>query len=76
MSKFFEWIGTIITLSGAVLTTLGIDPLNIYIMNIGSLIWVIWAILERKFGILIVNLGLLLIYVYGIIIRNFEIKWW
>ncbi len=64
-----EWTGTLFTLIGAVLTSLHIDPYNVYILNIGSLCWVIWAILVKRTSILIVNLGLLIIYFYGTLIR-------
>lgn len=73
MIKVLEWIATIITLAGAVLTSLGIDPLNVYVLNCGSLLWALWAIFEKKFSILIVNLGMLVIYFTGSLIRILEI---
>lgn len=73
MIKFLEWTATIITLAGAILTTLAIDPLNVYMFNLGSLLWAFWAILEKKYSILIVNMGMLLIYVSGSLIRILEI---
>ena len=65
MLIFIEWIATATTLTGAFLTALGRDPLNIYVLNVGSCLWLLWAILERRLSIALVNGGLLGIYLYG-----------
>jgi hypothetical protein len=65
MTKTIEWIAVLISIYGAVLTVIGIDPYNIYVLNLGSLLWVIWGFLERKYSIIIVNFGMLSIYVMG-----------
>jgi hypothetical protein len=64
-----EWAAVAITLTAALLTTLGYDPYNVYFFNIASIMWVIWAFLTKKSSILIVNLGMLVIYSIGTIIR-------
>ena len=64
-SLIVEWIGTILTLVGAVLTSVRNES-NIYFLNLGSLCWVVWAVLNRRLSIFLVNFGLLLIYFYGI----------
>ena len=65
MTKTIEWLAVLISIYGAVLTVIGIDPYNIYVLNLGSLLWVIWGFLERKYSIIIVNFGMLSIYVMG-----------
>jgi hypothetical protein len=69
MKKIIEWIAVIITLSGAVMTSMGIDPINIYLLNIGAFLWSVWGIIDGRPSIAIVNLGMLLIYLSGLLHR-------
>lgn len=70
MKRLIEWTATITTLLGALLTSLGHDPINMYALNLGSLLWLIWSILDRKVSIALVNGGMLVIYVYGLVVRH------
>jgi apolipoprotein N-acyltransferase len=64
-----EWSATAITILGAIATALAYDPLNIYLLNLGSVLWLIWAVRVRKLSLVIVNAALLIVYVYGMIVR-------
>lgn len=59
----------ITTLGGAVLTALGLDPINVYLLNLGSLLYLYWSLTVRDWNLVAVNLGLLTIYSVGSIIR-------
>lgn len=72
ISKIIEWVSTIVTLIGASLVSLDMEPYDIYVLNLGSFLWMLWGFLEKKWGIFVVNLGLLIIYGYGII-RTMEL---
>jgi hypothetical protein len=61
-----KWAGTVITLAGALCTSLRIDPLNVYLLNLGSFVFVIWAFRIRDRAMITVNAGLLAIYVLGL----------
>ena len=61
-----KWAGTLITLAGALCTSLRIDPLNVYLLNLGSLVFVIWAFRIRDRAMITVNAGLLSIYLVGL----------
>lgn len=61
-----KWAGTIITLAGALCTSLRIDPLNVYLLNLGSFVFVIWALRIRDRAMITVNAGLLAIYIVGL----------
>ena len=61
-----KWAGTIITLAGALCTSLRIDPLNVYLLNLGSLVFVFWALRIRDRAMITVNAGLLAIYIVGL----------
>ena len=45
------------------------DPLNIYLLNLGSILWVWWAIRIKEPSIVVVNLAMLAVYVYGFFVR-------
>jgi hypothetical protein len=64
-----KWIGTVFTLGGALTTSLGIDPLNIILFNIGSLLFLWWGYLIKEKAMQVVNAGLLLIYLTGMFLR-------
>jgi hypothetical protein len=64
-----KWIGTVLTLMGAILTSIDIQPYNVWLLNIGSAVFVAWAIRIKDGAMITVNLGLLTIYSIGVIIR-------
>lgn len=62
----FKWAGTLITIAGALCTSLRIDPLNVYLLNVGSVTFLVWSLRIRDRAMITVNAGLLLIYVMGL----------
>jgi hypothetical protein len=62
-----EWIAAIFVLSGSLMTSLQLTPYNIYTMNIGSLLFIWWAIRIKDNAMIAVNSGLVLIYLIGIV---------
>jgi hypothetical protein len=64
-----KWIATVITLGGALCTSLEIDPLNIYLLNVGAFLFLIWGFMIKEKAMIAVNLGLLIIYIVGFIVR-------
>ena len=65
-----KWTATAVTLCGAVATALRIDPLNMYFLNIGSLLFLVWGCLIKDKAMITVNFGLLAIYVFGLFYGN------
>ena len=51
---------------GALFTSLRIDPANIYALNLGALLYLIWAIRIKERNLVVVNGVLLLLYIIGI----------
>jgi len=66
VDSILKWTATVLILIGAVLTSLAIDPWNIYLMNAGTLVWLIWALRIRDNALIVVNAGLLVIYMMGV----------
>jgi hypothetical protein len=48
----------LITLGGALATALMIDPLNIWLLNTGALLFLIWGFLIKEKAMIAVNFGL------------------
>jgi hypothetical protein len=69
MLTILEWTATLITVGGAVATALAIDPLNIVLFNIGSILWTLWGWKTGRMSIVTVNTGLIAVYVYGLLAR-------
>jgi hypothetical protein len=69
VNAILEWSATIVTIGAAIATALSIDPLNIYLFNIGSVLWLVWAVRIKRASLMVVNVSLLAVYVYGLIVR-------
>lgn len=65
VDSLLKWSATALTLAGAVLTSLAIDPINVYLLNAGSVLFLIWAVRIRDTALIAVNAGLLTIYAVG-----------
>ena len=61
-----KWISTAIMLLAALAIVEGVYPTSIYLLNLGSLAWLITAIMWREWSLIVVNASLLLVYVYGL----------
>ena len=69
MNSILKWIATAITIGGALTVVYGIDPLNIYLLNGASLLWIVWGLRIREWSIVVVNTAMLVIYAWGLFIR-------
>ena len=69
VASSFKWVATGVTLSGGLATALMYDPINIYLLNLGALLFLIWGYLIRDKAMIVVNAGMLSIYMIGIWIR-------
>ena len=64
-----KWLGTALTLAGALATSLGLDPMNIWLLNLGSVTWLAASVIMKDLPLISINAGLLTIYAVGAIIR-------
>jgi len=78
LNNFLKWSATTLTLLGAALVSAKTDPTlvdliqswDVRCLNVGCVIWLIWSIRIRDFGLIVVNGGLLMIYMLGTV-RSF-----
>lgn len=69
LADIAKQLALISTLAGAAATALAWDPLNIVLLNIGSILYLYWSYTVRDWNLVAVNSGLLTIYLIGAIIR-------
>jgi hypothetical protein len=69
LANKIKWIATAVTLCGAMATALMYDPLNIYLLNLGAVLFLVWGVLIKDKAMITVNAGLLATYVLGIFVR-------
>jgi hypothetical protein len=77
-NNFLKWTATVLTLLGAALVSAKTDPTlvdliqswDVRCLNVGCVLWLIWSVQIRDFGLIVVNGGLLLIYMLGTV-RSF-----
>jgi hypothetical protein len=66
LNNTLKWGGCATVVGGALCTSLRIDPINIYLLNVGALLYLIWAIRIRELNLVLVNAVLLAIYIVGL----------
>jgi hypothetical protein len=70
INTILKWVACAVTLSGALCTSLQIDPLNIWLLNLGAVLYLIWSWRIREWSLVTINFGLLAIYILGIVVRS------
>jgi len=64
-----KWLGTLLTLGGAFMSAIEVDPLNIYLFNGGAFFWLIASIRIKDASLIVLNGSLLIINILGVIWR-------
>jgi hypothetical protein len=70
INNYLKWTACAVTLAGALCTSLRVDPLNIYLLNCGALMYLVWSLRIREWSLVTINAGLLLIYLVGLFYGN------
>lgn len=69
VNTVLEWSATAVIVAAAIATALAYDPLNIFLFNLGSMLWLVWAVRVKRTSMIVLNIVMILVYVYGSIIR-------
>ena len=70
LNFYLKWLACVVTLIGAVLTSLRIDPENIYLLNAGAVLYFIWGYRIREWNLIVINAGFIVIYAIGIYLSH------
>lgn len=63
---WIEWGSTFILISGVLLTSLNVYPLNLVLNFVGNLGWFVIGFMWRKYSLIVVQTVILAIYLGGI----------
>lgn len=66
LNFILKWVACVVTLCGALATSMRVDPLNIYLLNTGALLYLIWSLRIKEWNLVVINTGLLAIYIVGL----------
>ena len=66
---WLRWVACCITISGALCTSFRIDPMNIYLLNIGAVVYLTWSIRIKERSLITINVALLTIYFIGLFVK-------
>jgi hypothetical protein len=67
ITNVLKWLGCIMVCAGALATSLRVDPLNIYLLNLGAIVYLAWAVRIGELNLIVVNTVLLGIYLVGLL---------
>lgn len=66
LNAFLKWAGCATVCAGALCTSLRVDPLNIYFLNAGAALYLLWAVRIGERNLIVVNAVLLTLYIVGL----------
>ena len=66
---YIKWSATAVVCAGALAASLDIYPLGPVLLNLGSLLWLIVAVMWRERSLIAVNAVVLLIYTVGLAVK-------
>ena len=66
LNTILKWAGCATVCAGALCTSLRIDPLNIYFLNAGAALYLLWAVRIGERNLIVVNAVLLALYLVGL----------
>ena len=66
---WLRWVACCITIAGALCTSFRIDPMNIYLLNIGAVVYLTWSIRIKETSLITINVALLTIYFLGLFVK-------
>lgn len=62
-----QWSATILTIAGAIFTSLNMYPQNVVAFNLGGTLWLLYASRINHKSLIVTNAGLLMIYILGLV---------
>jgi 4-hydroxybenzoate polyprenyltransferase len=69
LNNVLKWTACAFVCAGAFCTSFMFDPLNIYFLNVGAVLYLIWAYRIRELNQIVVNIVLLGVYIMGFVQR-------
>lgn len=64
---YLKWVATFTLIAGAILTSMDVRPLNIWMFNTANVVWIVVGIMWREASLIVMNSVLVAIYGYGLL---------
>ena len=69
LNNVLKWTACAFVCAGAFCVSFKFDPLNIYFLNVGALLYLAWSWRIREWNQIVVNIVLLALYIMGFVQR-------
>ena len=66
---YLKWLATLVTIAGAICTSINMYPEGPALLNVGAFLWLIVSMMWREWSLIVINATLLLIYTVGLIVK-------
>jgi hypothetical protein len=66
---YLKWLATVVTIAGAIYTSINLYPLGPALLNVGAFLWLIVAVKWREWSLITINATLLAIYTIGLVVK-------
>jgi hypothetical protein len=66
---YLKWLATLVTIAGAICTSINMYPEGPALLNVGAFLWLIVSIIWREWSLIVINATLLLIYSVGLVVK-------
>jgi hypothetical protein len=66
---YLKWLATLVTIVGAICTSINMYPEGPALLNVGAFLWLIVSIIWREWSLIVINATLLLIYTVGLVVK-------
>lgn len=63
---YLKWFATFTLIAGAILTSLDIRPLNIWMFNTANVAWIVVGYMWKEWSLVVMNGVLVAIYCFGL----------
>ena len=67
LNTVLKWTACVITLVGALFTSLEMHAVNREILTVGGLLYLWWSVRIREWNLIVINAALILIYAVGLL---------
>jgi hypothetical protein len=66
---YLKWLATLVTIAGAICTSINMYPEGPALLNVGAFLWLIVSVMWREWSLIVINATLLLIYSVGLVVK-------
>jgi hypothetical protein len=70
--RTLEWLAIVGILAATALTGLNVYPLNVVVSVASEIVYVVAAVMERRYPMIVLNLGMIALLVTGVVVKHLD----